>query len=74
MNRLDESRHPIMAEIIETSPLGRRGRPEEVASVVVFLTSDGASFMTGCDVLVDGGMVATLPEDTTGGRTSAGNR
>lgn len=68
MNRLDESRHPIMADIIESSPLGRRGRPEEVADVVEFLTSDKASFMTGSDVLVDGGMVATIPLDTTGGR------
>src|SRR5262245_38402648 len=68
MNRLDESRHPIMADIIKTSPLGRRGRPEEVANVVEFLTSDKASFMTGSDVLVDGGMVATIPSDTTGGR------
>lgn len=68
MNRLDESRHPIMADIIRTSPLGRRGTPEEVANVVEFLTSDKASFMTGSDVLVDGGMVATIPSDTTGGR------
>jgi NAD(P)-dependent dehydrogenase (short-subunit alcohol dehydrogenase family) len=72
MNRLDESRHPIMADIIESSPLGRRGRPEEVANVVEFLTSEKASFMTGSDVLVDGGMVATIPEDTTGGRAHAG--
>lgn len=72
MNRLDESRHPIMADIIKESPLGRRGRPEEVAAVVEFLTSDKASFMTGSDVLVDGGMVATIPDDTTGGRTGAG--
>jgi NAD(P)-dependent dehydrogenase (short-subunit alcohol dehydrogenase family) len=71
MNRLDESRHPIMADIIKTSPLGRRGRPEEVANVVEFLTSDKASFMTGSDVLVDGGMVATIPSDTTGGRVPA---
>ena len=72
MNRLDESRHPIMADIIKESPLGRRGRPEEVAGVVEFLTSDKASFMTGSDVLVDGGMVATIPDDSTGGRTGAG--
>ena len=73
MNRLDESRHPIMADIIRNSPLGRRGRPEEVANVVDFLTSDRASFMTGSDVLVDGGMVATIPEDSTGGRTQTGS-
>ena len=71
MNRLDEERHPIMAEIIKSSPLGRRGRPEEVANVVAFLTSDGASYMTGSDVLVDGGMVAAIPDDTTGGRGKA---
>ena len=68
MNRLDESKHPIMAKIIQNSPLGRRGQPQEVAHVVAFLTSDGASYMTGSDVLVDGGMVAVIPEDSTGGR------
>jgi NAD(P)-dependent dehydrogenase (short-subunit alcohol dehydrogenase family) len=71
MNRLDEVRNPIMAEIIKNSPLGRRGRPEEVASVVAFLTSAGASYMTGSDVLIDGGMVASIPEDATGGRGQA---
>jgi NAD(P)-dependent dehydrogenase (short-subunit alcohol dehydrogenase family) len=70
MNRRDEERAPIMAQIIENSPLGRRGRTDEVAKVVAFLTSDDASYMTGSDVLVDGGMVAVIPEDTTGGKAS----
>jgi NAD(P)-dependent dehydrogenase (short-subunit alcohol dehydrogenase family) len=62
MNRLDESNHQeIMAEIIRSSPLGRRGTPVEVAAVVDFLTSDGASLITGSDVLVDGGMVHSIP-------------
>jgi len=71
MNRLDEERHPIMADFIKAGPLGRRGKPEEVAKVVAFLTSEDASFMTGSDVLVDGGMVAVIPEDSTGGRAQA---
>lgn len=39
-------------------PLGRIGQPEEVARVVRFLASDEASFMTGENVCVDGGMMA----------------
>ena len=57
MNRLDESNHPIMQDIIKSSPLGRRGTPEEIANVISFITSDAASLLTGSDVLADGGMV-----------------
>ncbi len=38
--------------------LNRQGRPEEVAAVVAFLAGDDSSFMTGSDVIVDGGYLA----------------
>jgi NAD(P)-dependent dehydrogenase (short-subunit alcohol dehydrogenase family) len=49
-----------MATLVGQSALGRVGRAEELAAVVDFLLSDEASFMTGVDVLVDGGVVASL--------------
>ena len=39
-------------------PLGRLGRPEEVAKVCIFLLSDASAFITGADVPVDGGLTA----------------
>ncbi len=36
--------------------LGRLGRPEEVANVALFLASEESSYITGVDIVVDGGM------------------
>lgn len=39
-------------------PLGRMARPEEIATAVVYLLSDAAAFMTGAEMVLDGGLVA----------------
>ena len=46
-----------MAALEEETPLGRIGKPEEVAQSILFLASDRASFITGQVLCVDGGMV-----------------
>ncbi len=48
----------IEAAINERHPIGRMGKPEEVAEAVVWLCSDAASFVTGHSMSVDGGFVA----------------
>jgi 3-oxoacyl-[acyl-carrier protein] reductase len=47
----------VMAEILARTPAGRMGRPDEVASVYLFLASDLASFINGAVVGVDGGLL-----------------
>ena len=44
-------------KLSKTQPIGRMGTPEEIAALALYLCSDEASFITGCDYLVDGGFV-----------------
>ncbi len=46
------------ARILERYPIGRIGRPEEIASVVSFLAGDDSSYMVGAELVVDGGLTA----------------
>lgn len=45
-------------------PVGRVGRPEDVAAAVAFLASDEAGFVTGANLVVDGGRSAVMQDDT----------
>ena len=62
MGRQESERQPFMAEMVKMTPLGREGSAEEVAAVVDFLVSESASFVSGIDVLVDGGVCAAVLE------------
>jgi NAD(P)-dependent dehydrogenase (short-subunit alcohol dehydrogenase family) len=44
-------------ELSRSQPIGRMGRPEEVADLALFLCSDAASFITGSNYAIDGGFV-----------------
>ena len=47
----------VAADRVKTIPLGRMGRPDEVASLIVFLASARASYITGTTIAVDGGLI-----------------
>jgi NAD(P)-dependent dehydrogenase (short-subunit alcohol dehydrogenase family) len=48
-------------KLAKTQPVGRMGTPEEVASLALFLCSDEAGFITGCDYPLDGGFISLRP-------------
>ena len=55
MGRQEFEQQPIMQQILDNTPIHRLGTADEIAAVVAFLLSNDASFVSGIDVLVDGG-------------------
>jgi NAD(P)-dependent dehydrogenase (short-subunit alcohol dehydrogenase family) len=69
MGRLELEHNPIKTWLAEITPVGGGrpgsetvlpGRITDIANTVVFLCSDRASFVSGCDVRVDGGLIAAM--------------
>jgi NAD(P)-dependent dehydrogenase (short-subunit alcohol dehydrogenase family) len=53
-----EDAQKFAGKTLERIPMGRFAKPEEIAQCVLFLASDESSYMTGSDLVVDGGMTA----------------
>jgi NAD(P)-dependent dehydrogenase (short-subunit alcohol dehydrogenase family) len=47
----------MIVKLSKTQPIGRMAKPEEIAHLILYLCSDEASFITGCDYPIDGGFV-----------------
>jgi NAD(P)-dependent dehydrogenase (short-subunit alcohol dehydrogenase family) len=56
MGNFELAHQPVMTGMIDA--VARMGSPEELAAMAAFLVSDKASFVSGIDVLVDGGLAA----------------
>lgn len=52
-----DNKEEMFEKLSKTQPIGRMGRPEEIAQLALYLCSDEASFITGCDYPIDGGFI-----------------
>jgi len=64
MNEAERNDPEAEAKILSAIPMGRWGRPEEIAAAAVFLCSPAASFITGETLIIDGGQTLTSARDT----------
>jgi NAD(P)-dependent dehydrogenase (short-subunit alcohol dehydrogenase family) len=58
--RPDRTADEMRADVSAANPLGRIGTPADVASAIVFLASDEATFITGAEIVIDGGITNKL--------------
>jgi NAD(P)-dependent dehydrogenase (short-subunit alcohol dehydrogenase family) len=58
---LDGGNDDALRDVDPPQPIARWGRPEDIAAAITFLAGSGASFATGADLLVDGGLTALGP-------------
>jgi NAD(P)-dependent dehydrogenase (short-subunit alcohol dehydrogenase family) len=52
------SANEVRDQIVALHPIGRIGMPTDIGSAVAFLAGDGSAFMTGTEIIVDGGLTA----------------
>ena len=55
---LGESIDDVVSQFVKRHPIGRLGVPKDIANAMVFLASDESSFITGAEIVVDGGLCA----------------
>jgi NAD(P)-dependent dehydrogenase (short-subunit alcohol dehydrogenase family) len=60
MGRQEMKSKPIMTQMVAVTPLQRQGVADDIAAGVEFLCSDAASFISGIDLRIDGGMVPVM--------------
>lgn len=55
INREISADPALKAQFLAKIPLGRMAKPEEIASLMLYLATDGAAFITGTSIIADGG-------------------
>jgi NAD(P)-dependent dehydrogenase (short-subunit alcohol dehydrogenase family) len=58
MTRQHHAAPGVRADRLAKTPLGRLGTPEDIAFGILYLASDESSFVTGSELVIDGGMTA----------------